>query len=85
MALVKMLRDKEGSPNGYDVHCYKGGEEYDLPESLASSFIRTGDARPIAERTPESKDIGNAPENKDMGDAPDDKARRGRGRPRKNK
>jgi hypothetical protein len=39
MIRVLMLRTALGSSDGYSVHSYTKGEEFDLPEGLALSFI----------------------------------------------
>jgi len=39
---VRMLKESQGSPDGIQVKTYKVGEIYDLPESLASVFLKLG-------------------------------------------
>lgn len=39
MVQIKMLRNKHGSPDGATVKHYEKDEVYDVPESLAKTFI----------------------------------------------
>ena len=37
---VLMTKDAKGSPDGLKVRSYEKGKEYDLPDSLATVFIK---------------------------------------------
>lgn len=65
---VRMDRTRRGSPDGVSVFTYEVGGSYELPASLAESFIGSGDAR-------EDKAIDRAPETKEgSGDSLESKA-----------
>ena len=42
--IIKMLYSKKGSPDGHIVRQYHKGETYDVPQSLAASFLNAGAA-----------------------------------------
>lgn len=54
---IKMLRSKMGSEDGYNTRYYEEGEEYDVSDALAKSFIGENLAEPAtgkpAEKQPE--------------------------------
>jgi len=56
---IKMLKTRQGSPDGISVYTYCAEDIIDLPEELAKVFIR----KRWAKKT-ESKNLGKAPENK---------------------
>lgn len=39
---IKMTKTQDGSPDGIIVNTYSAGGVYDIPESLAKSFIDMG-------------------------------------------
>lgn len=51
---IKMLRNSLGSNDGFTVHHYDKGEEYDVSDDLGNSFIKEGVAEQ-AEAAPEQK------------------------------
>lgn len=53
---VRMLQNRSGSPDGIQVFEYRAGQKCDLPESLASVFLREGWAEEDKEDTLEVKD-----------------------------
>lgn len=57
---IKMLKTRQGSPNGTIVNTYICGETVDVPEELARVFIKHRWARKV----PAVKNRGKAPENK---------------------
>ncbi len=59
---IKMLKTRQGSPDGIIVNTYNGGETVDMPEELAHVFIRQRWARRLTD--PGVKDGGKASENK---------------------
>lgn len=59
---IKMLKTRQGSPDGIEVNTYISGETMDVPEELARIFIEQRWARKVTERS--VKDKGMAPENK---------------------
>ncbi len=59
---IKMLKTRQGSPDGILVSTYTSGETVDVPDELARVFIKHRWARKIAAAS--EKDKGNAPENK---------------------
>jgi hypothetical protein len=59
---IKMLKTRQGSPDGMIVNTYTSGETVDVPDELALVFIRHRWARKIT--MPGVKDQGKAPENK---------------------
>lgn len=59
---IKMLKTRQGSPDGITVNTYVSGETVDICEELALVFIRQGWARKVTK--PSNKDQGKAPENK---------------------
>jgi hypothetical protein len=44
MTTVRMLRDRQGSPDGIRTQWYREGQTYELPLSLAKDFLELGDA-----------------------------------------
>lgn len=56
---IKMLKTRQGSPDGISVYTYCAEDIVDLPEELAKVFLR----KRWAKKT-ESKNQGKAPENK---------------------
>jgi hypothetical protein len=65
---IKMLRSKMGSNDGHSTHYYQEGEEYDVSDALAESFIGERLAEAVAagkaDAAPENKAIAKAPKNK---------------------
>ena len=59
---IKMLKTRQGSPDGIIVNTYISGETVDVPDELAHIFIRQRWARKLTD--PSVKDGGKAPENK---------------------
>ena len=57
---IRMLKTKNGSPDGLAVLTYDEDKVYELPEDLARVFIK----QKWAKRLRETKDVGRAPENK---------------------
>lgn len=39
---VRMLKESKGSPDGIRVETYKVGKSYEIPENLASVFLKLG-------------------------------------------
>lgn len=64
---IKMLRNKLGSNDGITTRMYIEGEEYEVSEALAESFIGEGLAEVVgekAEKPVENKAIDKAPKDK---------------------
>ena len=59
---IKMLKTRQGSPDGISVNTYIHGETVDVPDELARIFIRQRWARKVI--TKGVKDRGKSPENK---------------------
>lgn len=59
---IRMLKTRQGSPDGVVVRTYISGETVDVPDELARVFIKHRWARQVNE--PCVKDRGKAPENK---------------------
>ncbi|MBT5551703.1 MAG: hypothetical protein HOJ79_14630 [Nitrospina sp.] len=59
---IKMLKTRQGSPDGMVVNTYTIGESVDVPDELAQIFIRHRWARKIT--VAKAKNQGKAPENK---------------------
>ncbi len=59
---IKMLKTRQGSPDGIIVNTYNSGETVDVPDELAHVFIRQRWAHKLTD--PVVKDAGKAPENK---------------------
>ncbi len=57
---IRMLKTKNGSPDGMAVLTYAEDRVYELPEDLARVFIK----QKWAKRLRTTKDAGAAPENK---------------------
>jgi hypothetical protein len=57
---IKMLKTRQGSPDGLVVNTYMQGETVEVPDELARIFISQSWARKV----PIVKDRGKAPENK---------------------
>ena len=64
---VKMLKNRQGSPDGILVNNYIRGETVEMPYQLAHVFIRQHWAQKLAD--PALKDGGRAPENKKFTEA----------------
>ena len=56
---IKMLKTRQGSPDGISVHTYCAEDIVEIPDELAKVFIRKRWAKNM-----ESKNLGKAPENK---------------------
>lgn len=59
--IIRMIKDRQGSVNGYTINTYLAGKEYDMGKSdghreLAQVFIRANHAE-IAVKKVESADI----------------------------
>lgn len=39
---IKMLKTRQGSEDGFIIHNYVKGNEYDLADTLATHFLRNG-------------------------------------------
>ena len=59
---IKMLKTRQGSPDGIIVNTYISGETVDVPDELAHVFVRQRWARKFTD--PSVKVGGKAPENK---------------------
>ena len=59
---IKMLKTRQGSPDGSTVNTHISGETVDVPDELARVFIRQRWARKVTASS--VKDRGKAPENK---------------------
>lgn len=59
---IKMLKTRQGSPDGMIVNTYTSGETVDIPDELAQVFIRHRWARKIT--VAGVKDQGQVAENK---------------------
>jgi hypothetical protein len=59
---IKMLKTRQGSPDGMIVNTYISGESVDVPDELAQIFIRHRWARKIT--VSKVKNQGKASENK---------------------
>ena len=68
---IKMLKTRQGSPDGITVNTYLSGETMDVPDELAQVFIRHRWARKIYVKSVKSQ--GKAPENKGTGTKPSSK------------
>lgn len=53
--LIRMLASQVGSVDGLSMTFYLAGEKYDIPESLASVFLREGWAEEDKELVLETK------------------------------
>ncbi len=60
---IRMKTTMDGCEDGFTVRTYVAGEEYEVAELLAQSFIAGGDAEPVEEK-PARKAHRAAPENK---------------------
>ncbi|MBC8284361.1 MAG: hypothetical protein H8E32_11155 [Nitrospinae bacterium] len=56
---IKMLKTRQGSPDGISVFTYCAEDIVEIPEELAKVFLRKRWAKKA-----ESKNMGKAPENK---------------------
>lgn len=59
--IIRMIKDRKGSVNGYTINDYLAGQEYDMGKSdshreLAQAFIRANHAEIVAKKI-ESVDI----------------------------
>jgi hypothetical protein len=63
---IKMLKTRQGSPDGITVNTYISGSTVDVPEELGRVFIRHRWARKVKA----VKNLGKAPENKKAGKKP---------------
>lgn len=72
---VRMQATKPGarSITPWRVEKFVKGQEYELNESLANSFISSGVAELVDETSTEQKDAGGASDNKDAKGASEDK------------
>ena len=61
---VKMNRTCCGSPDGMQVNEYKKGQAYDVPETMATIFLKERWAVKVDQTPRRMKDQGAAPENK---------------------
>jgi len=59
---IKMLKTRQGSPDGIVVNTYTSGETMDVPDELAQVFIRHRWARKVTAKG--VKNLGATPENK---------------------
>jgi hypothetical protein len=59
---IKMLKTRQGSPDGIAVNTYASGETLEIPDDLAQVFIRHRWARKVI--ASEAKNQGKAPKNK---------------------
>ncbi len=59
---IKMLKTRQGSPDGISVNTYTRGETAEVPDELARIFIGQRWARKVT--TKGVKDRGKSPENK---------------------
>ncbi len=59
---IKMLKTRQGSPDGIIVNTYISGETVDVPDELARVFIAHRWAKKVIKTS--VKDRGKAPENK---------------------
>ena len=59
---IKMLKTRQGSPDGISVNTYISGETMDVPDELARIFIGQRWARRVSKKA--VKNRGKAPENK---------------------
>ena len=56
---IKMLKTRQGSPDGISVVTYCADDVFDIPDELAKVFLRKRWAKKN-----ETKNLGKAPENK---------------------
>jgi hypothetical protein len=62
---IVMTADQKGSADGVNVRLYRSGEQYDVPDSLASVFVDTikcavyfeekQEQKPVVKKEPKSK------------------------------
>jgi hypothetical protein len=69
--LIKMLKTTKGSSDGRNVYEYKSGEQYNVSEGLADSFVNV---MGVAELVDNKKSVSVAPKNKAM-EVPKDKVK----------
>jgi hypothetical protein len=53
--IIKMLRDKMGSNDGFTTKLYKEGEVHEVSEALAEAFFAEKLAEPLAEKAAENQ------------------------------
>ena len=74
---IKMQSTRYGSADGVRVDEYKKGETYDVPETLASIFLKEGWAVKVDKTPRQKKDAGAALENKSVKRKMKSKTKRG--------
>lgn len=70
---ITMIETTKGSPDGIHVLEFVEGQSYDIPYSLAKSFVEHMGVAIIAEDPIKQKAIIGAPTNKNIGSSPDNK------------
>lgn len=58
---ITMTETRPGSPDGTRKQTYQAGESYDLPESLATSFVNAGWASAGERKRPETISVTSSP------------------------
>ncbi|WP_143123680.1 hypothetical protein [Thermoactinomyces sp. DSM 45892] len=63
---IRMIRTMPGSPDGMKIYIYEADQVYDLPSSLARTFLEEGWAREdkAIDKIPEVKASGKKPTRK---------------------